>query len=46
MVSSTVFHVARNEMSSAAVTLMLLLMAAFVAFMRWLVMPIRARRAT
>ena len=45
MVSATVFHVARNEMSSAAVTLLLLAMATFVAYMRLKVLPIRARSA-
>jgi uncharacterized membrane protein YphA (DoxX/SURF4 family) len=44
MVSATVFHVARDEMSSAAITLVLLGMAAFVAYMRHRVMPIPARR--
>jgi uncharacterized membrane protein YphA (DoxX/SURF4 family) len=44
MVSATVFHVARNEISSAATTLLLLVMATFVAYMRYRVMPIRARR--
>jgi uncharacterized membrane protein YphA (DoxX/SURF4 family) len=46
MVSATVFHVARNEMSSAVITLVLLLMATFVAYMRHRVLPIRARRVT
>ena len=46
MVSATVFHIARNEMSSAAITLVLLLMATFVAYMRYRVVPIRARRVT
>ena len=44
MVSATVFHIARNEMSSAAVTMVLLLMATFVAYMRHRVLPIHARR--
>ena len=46
MVSATVFHIARNEMSSAAVTLLLLVMATFVAYMRVKVLPIRARSAS
>jgi hypothetical protein len=46
MVSATVFHVARNEMSSAAVTLLLLAMATFVAYMRLKVLPIRARNVS
>jgi uncharacterized membrane protein YphA (DoxX/SURF4 family) len=45
MVSATVFHVARGEMSSAGVTLILLAMAAFVAYMRHRVVPIPVRRA-
>ena len=46
MVSATVLHIVRNEMSSAAITLVLLLMATFVAYMRHRVVPIRARRVT
>lgn len=42
--SATVFHVVRNEMSSAAITFVLLAMAGFVAYMRSRVMPIQARR--
>jgi hypothetical protein len=34
MVSATIFHVVRNEISSAAITLVLLAMATFVAYMR------------
>jgi uncharacterized membrane protein YphA (DoxX/SURF4 family) len=45
MVSATVFHVARGEMSSAGITLLLLAMAAFVAYMRHRVVPIPMRRA-
>jgi putative oxidoreductase len=45
MVSATVWHVARGEMSSAAITLVLLAMATFVAYMRHRVRPIRARHA-
>jgi uncharacterized membrane protein YphA (DoxX/SURF4 family) len=40
MVSATVFHVMRGEMSSAATTLLLLAMATFVAYMRHRVLPI------
>lgn len=43
MVSATIYHVARNEISSAVVTLVLLAMAAFVAYMRHRVLPIRSR---
>jgi hypothetical protein len=45
MVSATVWHIARNENSSALVTLVLLAMATFVAYARYRVLPIRARRA-
>ena len=45
MVSATVWHIARNEISSAATTLVLLAMATFVAYMRSRVMPIASRRA-
>jgi hypothetical protein len=44
MVSATVYHVARGEMSSAAITLALLAIATFVAYMRHYVLPIRLRR--
>ena len=43
MISATIWHVQRNEISSAVVTLVLLAMASFVAYMRWRVAPIRAR---
>lgn len=45
MVSATIFHIARGELSSAAITLVLLVMATFVAYMRHRVMPIPVRRA-
>jgi hypothetical protein len=35
MVSATVLHLWRSELSSAAITFVLLLMAAFVAYGRW-----------
>ena len=44
MISATIFHVMRGEMSSAAITLILLAMASFVAYMRWRVNPIQARQ--
>jgi uncharacterized membrane protein YphA (DoxX/SURF4 family) len=40
--SATVFHVARGEMGSAATTLVLFGIAAFVAYMRYRVVPIAA----
>ena len=45
MVSATGYHLARGEVSSAVITLILLAMAAFVAYMRSRVLPIGARRA-
>ena len=45
MISATIFHLARSEWSSAVITLVLLGMAAYVAYMRHRVMPIQARRA-
>jgi len=44
MISATVFHTVRGELSSAATTLVLLAVATFVAYMRWRVAPIRPRR--
>lgn len=44
MISATVFHLTRNEISSAATTLVLLIMAVYVGYMRWKVMPIVVRR--
>lgn len=43
MVSATIFHLARSEWSSALTTLVLLVMATYLAYMRARVMPIRAR---
>jgi hypothetical protein len=43
MVSATIWHIVRGEISSAAITLVLLVMATFVTYMRWKVMPIAAR---
>jgi DoxX-like family len=45
MVSATIFHLIRGEMSSAAITVLLLAMATFVAYMRWRSAPIRSRTA-
>ena len=45
MVSATVYHIVRDEMSSAAITLVLLAMAAFVAYARYRIVPIHSRRA-
>ena len=45
MIFATIFHVMRNEISSAAITAVLLVLATFVAYMRWRVLPIAPRRA-
>jgi uncharacterized membrane protein YphA (DoxX/SURF4 family) len=45
MVSATVWHLVRGEISSAVVTLVLLAMATFVAYMRYRVRPIPSRAA-
>ena len=45
MVSATIFHLMRNEISSAFITLVLLAMATFVAYMRHRVLPIGVRRS-
>ena len=45
MVSATVLHIARNEISAAITTAVLLIIATFVAYMRWRVKPILPRRA-
>ena len=45
MISATIYHVMRNEISSAVVTFVLLIMATFVAYMRIRVLPIAERRS-
>jgi putative oxidoreductase len=42
--SATVLHLSRGEMSSAATTVVLLIVAVFVAYMRHEVVPIAVRR--
>ena len=44
MVSATVWHIVRGEISSAAITAVLLAMAAWVAYGRLRLVPIPARR--
>jgi hypothetical protein len=44
MVAATAFHLMRGEISSAAITFVLLAMATFVAYMRQRVLPIGIRR--
>ena len=46
MISATIHHIGRGENSSALITLVLLAMATFVAYMRWKVLPIRPRQLT
>ena len=43
MISATVFHIARGEISSAVTTFVLLILATFVAYARARMLPIRAR---
>ncbi len=43
MISATIFHISRGEVSSAVTTAVLLVLATFVAYMRWRVAPIRPR---
>ena len=45
MVSATILHLARSEFSSAAITLLLLVMATVVAYMRHRVLPFGVRPA-
>jgi len=45
MVSATIFHLMRGEVSSAIITIVLLAVATFIAYMRWRIVPIRARSA-
>lgn len=40
MIGATILHVARGEVSSAITTALLLVVATFVAYMRWKVRPI------
>ena len=44
MISATVLHIRRDELSAAATTAVLLVLATYVAYMRWKVMPIPPRR--
>jgi uncharacterized membrane protein YphA (DoxX/SURF4 family) len=43
MISATIFHLMKGQTSSAIVTVILLAMASFVAYMRLRVVPIRPR---
>jgi uncharacterized membrane protein YphA (DoxX/SURF4 family) len=44
MISASILHTTRGEISSAATTAILFVMASFVAYMRWKVKPIMARQ--
>jgi uncharacterized membrane protein YphA (DoxX/SURF4 family) len=44
MVSATIYHLSRGEVSSAITTIVLLVMATYLAYMRWKVAPIPPRR--
>ena len=46
MISATVWHIVRGEISAAAITLVLLGMAAWVAYGRSRLLPIGARRVS
>ncbi|MEZ4860163.1 MAG: DoxX family protein [Caldilineaceae bacterium] len=45
MVSASVLHASRGEISSAITTTVLLVLTLFVAYMRWRVTPIRTRQS-
>jgi hypothetical protein len=45
MICATIFHLVRGEASSAVTTVVLLAMAAFIAYMRWRIAAIRPRSA-
>jgi uncharacterized membrane protein YphA (DoxX/SURF4 family) len=45
MICATAFHLTRGEIGSAVTTTVLLVLVTFVAYMRWKVVPIRARTA-
>jgi uncharacterized membrane protein YphA (DoxX/SURF4 family) len=45
MIAATIYHFMRAEVSSGLITLGLLALATFVAYMRWQVAPIRPRSA-
>ena len=43
MISATLFHASRSEFGPAATTAVLLVLASFVAYMRWRIAPIASR---
>lgn len=46
MISATIFHISRNEMPSAIGSVNLLMLVALTAYLRWKVVPIRAKAAS
>jgi hypothetical protein len=45
MIGATIYHIRRDEGSSALITALLLLLATLVAYTRWRVKPIPSRTA-
>jgi len=45
LLSATIYHVMRDEISSALITLVMLVLATALAYMRWRVLPIPSRAA-
>ncbi len=45
LISATILHAMRNEISSAVTTAVMFALATFVFYMRWRVLPIQPRRA-
>jgi hypothetical protein len=41
--SATVYHLVRSEFNSALITLVMFVMASYLAYGRWRVLPIRPR---
>jgi uncharacterized membrane protein YphA (DoxX/SURF4 family) len=46
MISATILHIVRSEISSAVITAILLVLVTSVAYMRWKIKPILPRTAT
>jgi uncharacterized membrane protein YphA (DoxX/SURF4 family) len=44
LISATILHAMRNEVSSAVITAVMFTLAAFVFYIRWRVLPIQPRR--
>jgi hypothetical protein len=43
MICATILHLVRGEVSSAIITVVLLAVATFIAYMRWRIAPIPPR---